>query len=195
MAVLLVGLLAVGVVASIGAWQARLPDPAVADRDQLLRWLVLRDLDKESAQTRQTLARRLEEEFSADVDWHVISSQLDNAKRKHVWQNILLLLQTWFVEKADRYCNLANDQRTAYLDRLLDTAAAWQDAEIIRPQEDKSPRSVTGRNGLLGVLLEQTQRDNASPEQHDQVNQLLLAMQIRWLTRQPAAPATQQKSL
>ena len=52
----LVALVAAGIGTAIPFLQPRLPDPAVASRDELLRWLVARDLAKESPQTQSCSA-------------------------------------------------------------------------------------------------------------------------------------------
>ena len=79
---LLTGVLAAG---GVGAWRLLcppLPRPELADREQLIVWLVTRDLNEEPAPTRRALARRLEEEFRGHVDWEATGRKLSPAQRR-----------------------------------------------------------------------------------------------------------------
>jgi hypothetical protein len=162
-----------------------LADPAVANRDELLRWLVTRDLNEEPATTRQTLARRLEEEFGGEVDWEGLARQLDESQRRRLWDNVLVLLEPWFMDKTDRYFRLAAADRPAYLDRLIDTISAWRGVEALRPASaDHAGRSGAQR-GLLEALFGQVEewKKRADPKRREQISQFLLAVTTRSWTR------------
>ncbi len=170
----------------------RLPDPAVADRQGLLRWLVTRDLNAESAETRRTLARRLEEEFHKGFDVDTAEG-LEPAQRKQLWDNIVLLLEPWFMDKTDRYFQLETAQRNAYLDELIDMMTAWRDVDALRPQEAAAADSPAEAGALLSALFDQVTKwqERAEPQRREQIQQFLLAVQMRWLIRgfQRAAPS------
>lgn len=181
MVVALVGAVAVPLVVVPWFWP-RLPDPAVADREGLLRWMVARDLNAEPAETRGTLARRLEEEFGSEVDWEAVAEELDESQRRRLWENIVVLLEPWFMDKVDRYFNLAVADRCAYVDRLIDKLVVWQGAESLRP---RSAGHGDGQGGLLEALCAQIERckQRARPARRKQISQFLMVVQTRWCTR------------
>ncbi len=182
--VTLAALLGVAVIVTAALFYPQLPDPAVADRDGLLRWLVARDLSAESAETRRTLARRLEEEFQTGLDFDAAEG-LSPPQRKQLWDNILVLLEPWFIEKTERYFQLAAAQRTAYLDQVIDTITVWRGADSLRLTQTDGPGARPGPGGLLAALLGQVEqwKQRAGPQRRQQMQQLLLAVQMRWLMR------------
>ena len=162
-----------------------LPDPAIADRDGLFRWLVVRDLGQESAETRRVLAHRLEEECSTGIDWEAAGQGLDEPQRRRVWNNIVLLLQPWFVQKRDYYFELDQNDRPAYLDRLLDTFEIWQGVDALCPDETEDDGSSGEKRELLSVLSTHVQQwKEASPrEERQRTDRFLWAIQSRWVLR------------
>ena len=192
LAILLVAavLAAAGFVA-VPFFRPRLPHPEVADRDELVRWLVVRDLSAEPAETRRVLVRRLEEEFYTGLDWENLCERLDQSQRKRVWDNIVLLLEPWFMDKTDQYFKLATAERTAYLDRLLDMIAVWRGAELLRPEQTGTAEEPREKGGLLEVLFDQVKqwKERAEPKRREQIDQFLLAVQVRWLLRNLRQPS------
>ena len=65
-----------------------LPDPAKANRQELLQWLIAKDIAKETPATQLALAGRLEIEFGSGVDWAAFQGKLDAPQRKLLLQNI-----------------------------------------------------------------------------------------------------------
>ncbi len=163
----------------------RLPDPAVANREQLLRWLVTRDLGKESPETRAVLARRLEEEFGEGTDWRAAAAGLSDEQRQRAWENILLLLEPWFSEKVDGYYALGAGDRSAYLDRFLDTLTAWKGIEALRPAASSPPAGSANRGGLFSILMDRVAEWEAAadPPRREQIGQFLVALQVRGFWR------------
>jgi hypothetical protein len=87
---LLATLLAVGAAAAVPFLRSRLPDPAVANRDELLRWLVTRDLAMETPQTRLVLIQRLGQEFHSGVDWDALKRKTNGAAEATLEQHSLV---------------------------------------------------------------------------------------------------------
>jgi len=186
-------LLIAGVATALVYASWRLPDPAVADRDQLLRWLVTRDLSQEPVQTRQSLAQRLEREFSGTaVNWDVARSRMSDAHRQRLWTNLPLLIQAWFASQAEQYAGLAPEERSACLDRILDTMAVWRDAAELRPSDDQEADSGQQPTGLAELVLGQLSQaiETADPEQRQQMSQLMAALQTQWIVRTLFRPAS-----
>jgi hypothetical protein len=168
--------------AVVGFCWPRLPDPATADRDGLLRWLVTRDLGQEPFETRLVLARRLEEEFSGKIDWAAVGRNLDGQRRDRLWDNVLLLLEPWFADKVDGYFRLQEPQRPAYLDQTLQLIENWKGATALSP-EDSAASPQARRPGLIEVVVERIGRwtESVTPQRRQQVREFLLAVQSRWL--------------
>ena len=183
-------LLVVGVAASIALLYPQLPDPRTADREDLLRWLVSRDLRRESMETRHALACRFEEEFctacntKADPDWESVEKRLDQSQRQQLWDNLPVVLEPWFLEKTDRYSELPQADRTAYLDRMLDMVAALSGIAVIRPSgnEAEDPSAAGGLQALLLGQVEQW-KQKAEPPQREKIDRFLADMQMRLLLR------------
>jgi len=169
-------------VVAVPLFWPRLPDPAVADRDDVFRWLVVRDLGKESADTRLVLVRRLEEEFSTEFDWQNAGKGLDEAQRRQLWKNVQLLIGPWLLDKTDGYYMLAVTERPAYLDRLIDTITVWQGIDSLRPKQTDTSDE---QGGLIAALLDQTERwkQQATPHRRSQIDRFIVAVQARWLLR------------
>jgi hypothetical protein len=178
---LLLVLLATGGVAAAFLFSG-LPDPAVANRDQLLRWLVARDLSKESPETRLVLVRRLDEEFATGIDWESLAGQMSEGHREQLWKNIPLLFRSWLSEKAATYARLSQTQRSKFMDKVLKTLAAWQGADRLQAKQG-SPSSPEAPRTLLMVFLDQIEacKRNAEPSDREQITQFVLALQMRAL--------------
>jgi len=183
-----------GALATVAVLYPSLPDPAVADREGLLRWLVLRDLEAESLETRRVLAQRLEEEFRGGIDWSTTSDQLSKSQRRRVWVNVLNLLEPWFMAKTDNYYQLTAAERPAYVNRLLDTLGAWRGAAGLVAESTPSDGNAELRPSLFATLLERVEqwKQRAKPEQRQRIEQFVTVVQTQWLLRtlQQLTPAT-----
>ena len=164
-----------------------LPDPADADRDQLLQWLVAGDLSRESRETRKTLACRLEVEFAQGIDFGDSGAELDEARKERLWNNVVLLLGPWFVAKVDGYFQLDPPERPDYVDRLLDTIDVWRGVDAMRPEtaDGPGPDGADPSGDLMSVLLGQVEqwKETAEPEDRQRTDEFLAALKARWLTR------------
>ena len=184
---LLATLLVTAGAATVYYFQLRLPHPADADRDQLLRWLAIRDLKAEPVDLQRVLALRLEEEFREGVDWDDMAEELDRQRQVLVWENIVVLMKPWFAEKADRYAELTTEpQRTDYLNQFIDTIAVWRGVDLLRPAED-DPSVRQG--GLLTELSGQMDdwKAESDPQQAERIDHFLRKVKMRWSRRKLAA--------
>ncbi len=175
---------AASVTAVIAFYPGRLPNPASADRTGLLRWLVTRDLTQEPPETRQVLARRIEEEFGQGVDWAAVGKRLNDAQKEQVWSNVLVLLEPWLGDKVDGYSRLPESERPRYVDRTLELMETWKGAVALRSQGNP-PGSHEKSQGLLQVFLGRIEQwaKAADPPRRKQIDKFLLDVQIRWLER------------
>lgn len=187
LAVALLGLVALGGMGAAGAYilVTRLPAPENADQDQLLRWLVTRDLSQEPVALRLALARRLEEESRRGVNWDATASRLSKAQRRRLWQNLPVLLEPWFLEKVDGYFALADGEQVVYLDRVIDTVRQWRGVDNLQP--DNLPDDAPGASpsSLMIVLCQRIEdvRKEAEPDRQQRLGQFVTAVQTRWFVR------------
>lgn len=101
-------------------WRASLlPDPNRCSFAEICRWIVLRDLSKETEATQVAITRQLEaytDELrgGSSDSWFLLESD-----RRRISQNSLLLKRVWFLDKVRTYPTLPNDQREPFLHRGL----------------------------------------------------------------------------
>jgi hypothetical protein len=180
---------AVLLAATIGALiilsQYDLPNPACANRQELLAWLAYKDLSQQSWQNRLILANRLEQECSQGLDWKSVGAFLDKTQQNRILGNIPLLLRPWFIEKARSYGNLTAEKRQDYIDRLIDIITVWTGIEKLLPDrlnvlhgEKKSSRL----SNLLYSEIDRIVEESDSPER-EQISELWNALKLRWLYR------------
>lgn len=180
--------LAALVAAVAAAWAVffpPLPDPEVANRKQLMLWLVTRDLHAETPGLHQRLARRLEEEFRDGVDWDQCGELLSVSQRRRVWENILTLLEPWFLDKADTYAELTPPEQEAYLERQIETIEVWRGAESLQPPPSEASDPQTQPTSLMQHVFShlKTWKEQAEPDRRDRIERFQAALQMRWLAR------------
>jgi hypothetical protein len=174
-------LLGTGVGAAVPFFFPGLPDPAVANREQLFRWIITRDLAKESPETCLVLVQRLEEEFRTGVDWDSMDGHITDAQREQLWKNIPLLFRPWLCEKAKVYARLSAVERSKFMDAIFNTLSAWRGADKL--QAKPSDNASAQRPNLLSVFFDQVDacKKEAEPDERDRITQFVGALQIRAL--------------
>jgi hypothetical protein len=176
-------LLAAAVITAVVWYYPWLPDPAHANRRELIRWLVTRNLEQVSEATREVLAQRLEEEFSGDIDWDATARELTDGQRQLLRENVGRLVGPWIRSKARLYASLSEVERTAYLDQLIDTLKQWRGLDSLAPV---SGTSSNAEPGLLAAAMEQLNAlaDHADPAEQEQTRAFVTALQTRWVARE-----------
>ncbi len=168
-----------------GFWlsELRLPNPATADREGLVRWLVMRDLGDEPLETRSTLLRRLQEEVQTDFDPAALRTRLDARYHQRIWSNTLVLLETWYSEKVDSYISASAPQRPASLDQTIAEIKQWKDLAALRPGTDSSETSRPSELALLELFAQQVTewKATASPQREREISEFDAALRGRWI--------------
>jgi hypothetical protein len=166
-----------------------LPEPAKANRDELLRWLIVKDLAEEPPATQLALAERLEVEFGSGVDWSEFEGEMDEAQCGRLMKNIPAVLRPWILKKADAYGRLPTDRRAAFLDRLIDKLEVWQGVEKLLPQPSANASEPSPK--LAAILTREMERlqKEAPAAQRKQLARLWADLQVRWFLRS-IAPKT-----
>jgi hypothetical protein len=161
-----------------------LPEPASADRSGLLRWLVLRDLEREPPEVCRALARRFEQEFAGGVNLGATKDRLNPAQQERVWNNVIQLLKAWFADRVDRYAQASAAERTAVVDATIDTISVWKGIGDLRA--DANPTAGPSEpKGLLPLFLERLDewKRDLEPQRQQQMTQFVQALEARWIQR------------
>jgi len=194
-------LAAVGVLSGVGVvlvglLYRPLPHPAEADSGQVIRWLVTRDLSRESPEIRRALVVRLEElgrQSDRPVDWGKADERLNDTYRRRLFSNVPLLLEVWLAMKCEGYHALAPTQRPAYADRLLDAIDSWRAIDTLRPKSADMlapaaavPSVDAPPDRFVDLFFRTLQqwRAQAEPQQRRRIDEFLLTVQTRWFLRQ-----------
>jgi hypothetical protein len=159
-----------------------LPDPEKADQQQLLHWLVLRDLGQESPARQLTLALRLESEFGEGVDWSKFKGKLSLEQIDRLIANIPHVLRPWILEKSVIYEKSPDDRRLASLDQVIATLEVWQGVETLLPPKSETDGNKTELKtiltGEMNRLLAQLPKD-----QKKTVEKFWGDLKMRWVLK------------
>jgi hypothetical protein len=165
--------------AAAAFWPDGLPDPRRADRDELIRWMVTRDLSTEPVALRTALAERIEREFSEGIDWHEADERLGDRHRRRLLANIPLLIDPWLRAKADCFARSAPEEQLAMLDRTVATLRRWQRAEVLVDASPPSDGSGDMYNRVMAELDHSL--EHASPDERARVERFLAHLKARWV--------------
>ncbi|MBN2292844.1 MAG: hypothetical protein JXM70_10485 [Pirellulales bacterium] len=176
---LAIGLFLALLIGSAWVYSSQLPDPEHADRGELIRWMVTRDLRQESPRTREVLALRLEKEF-VDVDWEGLGSQMSTEHRRRLWANLPLILEPWFMHKLEDYSNRDANERQQCVDAIIDRMTKLSGMNCLRDQS--TDQSVPKLKELMFEQIE-VWKKRADPEEKKRIGQFFAAIQARWLIR------------
>ena len=158
----------------------QLPSPERADREDVVRWLVLRDLRHETTETRTALLRRVEEEFGGGFDSGELGQQLDERYRDRLWTNFLVLLETWYSNQVDGYLATGPSERLAFLDETIAQIEGWKGLAALGPNGDGG--SPTG-DTMLSLFGQQIRlwKEEASPQRRREITEFDTSLRARWL--------------
>lgn len=121
----LMALVAVGGLLGYQVLNQRLPDPATADREGLLKWMVLRDVSKQPEIVQQRLLDRLEDELRIGVDLKRVDTEVNEPRRRLFWQNVEFLLERWFREHVAAFHQLPEAEQRDYIRTTVDDLLTW----------------------------------------------------------------------
>ena len=119
-----------------------LPHPRDANQRQLLRWLVLRDVTKQSTDLQLILVDRLEEELQVGIDTSKTTKLSDTYLRRLV-ANIAHLKQLWFVTRCRQYELTDVAERGTFLEARLQTIWNWTRLQVAPSEEATSQNAMT----------------------------------------------------
>jgi hypothetical protein len=170
----------------VHSWLYGLPELATADRDGLLRWLVLADLNDHDDATCRVLVNRLEAEFvgnnAADADFNDAAKELSHSQRERIAANTKRLEEVWFHARVDEYLALKQDrQRTAFLDHQIRTI--FRCAEIDQQFGRNGDNEDAGGRDFVGGFFDSLAgwQASAPPFKQSQIASAVKEGLIRWL--------------
>jgi hypothetical protein len=118
---LLLGVLTAAMLAGgVFVYATRMPDPATADLRGVLRWLVTRDLDLETADVQEQLLGRIEQELRRGIELDGARDQLKPDQRAMLVKNADVLGRRWFFKQVDRYFAHSIPERLNFLNEQID---------------------------------------------------------------------------
>lgn len=179
------GLIGAVLLGAVPMWHYGLPHPDHSDREELLRWLVTRDLANESESVQRALLTRIEAEFRGEADWGGVSGRMEPEHRAQLRENVPVLLRCWFKQRSDEFHRLPADKRLAYLDDVMATLALFGGVGQLceTPEPTSSSQNESGPEQLLcqfGPALKSWQAEGDRQTQAE-VDELLLALRYRWM--------------
>lgn len=189
-----VALTSVAVVAALRAASIGLPESLTSNATVLIGALASEELtadlnrrdaatDRNTRQTIDRLAKRVQRELQANVDWEAELAPLDRAQRKRLQENVLLLAIDSFKMRQDRFFEITDTRRRQqFLDRQVDTMLTW--ATIVNQIIQGPSDAVAGQIALPNLLSRINQEfRGASPEELERMRQFQRAIQDRLLER------------
>jgi hypothetical protein len=184
------------------AWDRfyRLPDPATANREGVVRWIVLADLDRQPDAVCEQLVERFESLFGDDgdgqnsnpdgiADFTVGAKRLTAAQLALVQRNVEHLKQIWFYAKANAYADLTAAAQPAFLDRQIKAVFRW--AALDQQLEQSAGRAHDLGDALAEffVAIDGWKR-NADAALHERINHVVGDGLVRWLATYDLAQQT-----
>jgi hypothetical protein len=169
----------------VHSWLYGLPEVATADRDGLLRWLVLADLQDHDDATCRVLVDRLEVEFvgsnAAETDFSDAAKELSQSQRERIAANTKRLEEVWFHARVDEYLALDSNDRAAFLDRQIRNI--FRCAEIDQQFRGESDEHAAGGNDFVGSFFDSLAEWKASApsSKQTQIADVVKDGLVRWL--------------
>ena len=163
-----------------------LPHPKEASHNQLMHWVVMRDLKDHNNEIQLALVDRFAAEakviFSKSTS---NSTQLSKQMSDRLLSNIELLKRAWFVSRIDAYCKIeSNEVKEAYLDkqiRLLDDFGniAFENARVLYPK--KTDENLTTISSEFFADIDMWLNETP-PEKTEVTLQAVREATVFWLT-------------
>jgi hypothetical protein len=147
LAIVLLTVLALSGLSAAGYfWLLRLPHPSEATRDQLLHWLVLREVANEPPEVQQALVDRLQEELLGGLEPGADAAALSSAYREQLQRNISTLKRVWFETRTQQYAACPAGEKFAFVERQIAVVAAWStfELDVHHGSSDDSPSGSAG---------------------------------------------------
>lgn len=147
---------------------------------ELLDWLSTSDVRREFISTKLRLARRVAEDLRQGYDWQADLAALTEQRREQCVENLRELVRIWLLERADRYANLLEPDRTAFVDEQLDDLLYWP---VWRRRRDHDLAGLMPHSPMLAVKQIDTWTGDLDSHERQRIQQFAGALYFRWLQR------------
>ncbi|MEX0867244.1 MAG: hypothetical protein WD030_07790 [Pirellulales bacterium] len=177
----LMALVVVGAVVGYQVLNQRLPDPATADREGLLKWMVLRDLSEQPDVIQQRLVDRLENELRVGVDLKRVDTEVNEQRRRLFWRNVDFLLERWFRDHVAAFHQLPKAERGDYIRSTVDDLLTWDFVQNWRAEYEDEGGDAAMLSRCEQNVLRWGQR--ASPELAEQYQHAVVHVKADLMVR------------
>lgn len=168
-----------------------LPHPNESSHNQLMYWVVLKDLSQYDHDTQLALVNRFAGEANEIFkNNNAAKAQLSDAQSQRLLNNIELLKQVWFEDRIAQYCEIGNIENCeVYLAKqitLLDDFGniAFENAKVLYPDKDAENLTTISDELLADIDKWLTE---TPPEKKDQTLQAVREATVFWLATQDLA--------
>jgi hypothetical protein len=186
---LLLGVLVIAMCAGgVFVYATRMPNPATADLNGLLRWLVTRDLSREPIAVQEQLLARLEDQLRKGLELGEAREQLTDVQRSQLLANADVLGRLWFYQQVDRYFASSDADRPSFLNAQIDEiqrSGVVQALAALIDTDEPSASSEQPTQSLWVRLNERTDRWTAplAPQHKARAERFVAAVQGNLLIR------------
>ena len=194
-------ILVVGTCAALAwkSWALSLPAPQQSDRDQLLRWLVLREIADQPWDVQVALVDRLEEELAKGLDARSQGETLDDQYARQLASNVKRLKEVWFLSRVEHYSSCALDRRGEFLKHQLAVIASWSQLDVPTARNGSHEKEEDDHHQTTSRLFADIERwmAQAGPAMSERMSQAVRDGTIIWLSTRSLAdePMTTRRDL
>ena len=136
-------------------WYFQLPAPQRATNQQVLRWLVFKDLEQESLETRVALVDRLQEMPAESFNQNQGGKpQLSASYRERLKRNAKLLQADWFEHRCRQYANCEMERRLQFLEAQLEAVLRWSELSKWWSASDAAESGLSAFFGQIQTWLD-----------------------------------------
>lgn len=149
------------------------------------RWLAVHDLAHSSPATRSLLAERIARELDKGMTPSSVLADLAPEQRATLEANAEMLLEAWFLDRADDYFNAPDEQKNAFIDAQIDRLSRWPIDSVLASDAADGSAPSTGKLAMMirvSAMVE-VWIARAAPERQQRLRDLITAAQLRMLSR------------
>jgi hypothetical protein len=161
------------------------PDPKLATRDQMLRYLVVGNLTTDPVNYQVAVVDRLMADLADSSDLPTnAAAELPASYKEQLRANLNTLEHAWFVSRVDRYHELAAQEQGEFLDDQINAVLAWSRLDVGLQDQAAGISVEQQRAAYAGEFFGQI--DNwiaeANAEQTPLMRSAVQQAIIRWLS-------------
>lgn len=157
-------------------WLRQKPDPQTAQRDQLLRYLVWNDVERESQDMQLALVDRFEREIRAGLPTGQAAGLSERYARR-LAHNVNVLKRQWFRSRVGQYAATSAEEQATLMDRQIELVMAWSRVQASFNDGDTPSGSTTA----FFQEIEHWMAEEDDTRLRDQMHAAIRDGILRWL--------------